>query len=366
MSRPAKLSRSARLGACMALALACLAPLAATAEAVYEPVSSGSTRLLLDKSLLRSLQSEGVTLSARAPAELHGSTVSFPVVGGKFDPTTGKGEVDHEGALLFRAGGRSIPLKALQLKTSRKRTPLAAKVGGSQLKLATVGGLKVARAGFASKISVSSLALSAKLAVRLAKKLGRRGFFEPGMALGRTVTKVNPEAIALQHRGKAELAFAPGFRAKLDSLFVAVNPIFPAEHPGPFTLPLLAGAISPAANLGTIETEGSLEFLQLGGGQVFWRELWIDLAAMTFSSESEVLPSPPYAGKGERAPVASLVPASTAANPKERTVYSAGTLRLDPATAGTFNEVFAKSLGKGEVFVAGEEVGSLAFTAQGQ
>jgi hypothetical protein len=282
------------------------------------------------------------------------------------DPTDGRGEIDHDGALLFKAGNRSIPLKDLQLKTTRKRSPFAAKVGGSQLKVATVGGLRVSRSGFATKVSVSSLELSAKLAVRLAKKLDRRGLFEPGMAVGRTATTVKPETIAIRHRGNAELTFAPGFQANLNSLFVAVNPIFPAEHPGPFTLPLLAGTISPHGNLGTIETEGALEFLQLGGGQVFWRESWIDLTAATFSPESEILPSPPYPGKGERAPTATLLPTAAGANTKTRTVTVAGTLYLDAATAATFDEVFARPLGREGVFVAGEPLASLLFTAQGQ
>ncbi|HET7454280.1 MAG TPA: hypothetical protein VFJ76_02055 [Solirubrobacterales bacterium] len=288
------------------------------------------------------------------------------MIGGKLDPTTERGEVEHGGALVFRAGSNSIPLKDLQLKTTRKRSPLAAKVGGSQLKLATAAGLQVARSGFASRISISTLKLSAKLATRLSKKLDRRGLFEAGMTVGYTTTQASPETIAIQHRGRAELTFAPGFQANLNSLFVAVNPVFPAEHPGPFTLPLFAGTISPAASQGTIETQGALEFLQLGGGQIFWREPWLDLAAATFSPEPEILPSPPYAGLGERAPTASFELTSSAAEAKARSVSVGGNLRLDAATAGTFNEVFAKPLGRDGVFLPGEAMGSVSFTVLGQ
>jgi hypothetical protein len=51
----------------------------------------------------------------------------------------------------------------------------------------------------------------------------------------------------------------PAFVNKLNSLFVAVNPIFPAEHPGSFDLPIFGGTISPDGSLGRVETKGSLE-----------------------------------------------------------------------------------------------------------
>ena len=348
------------------VALACGLLGAAPAGAVYEPLGSGSTKLILDKSFVAALKSEGVALQARAPARLTGNSVSFPVLAGKLDPTTENGTIEHGGALLFKAGSRSIPLKDLQLKTSQRRSPLSAKVGGSQLKLASAKGLTASRAGFGEQISVPGLALSAKFATRLAKKLDRRQLFEAGMALGATATRATPSTIAVAQRNKAELTLATGFQAKLDSLFVAVNPIFPAEHPGPFTLPLLAGTIAPDASQGTVETQGALELLQLGGGQVLWRDAWIDLAARTLSPEAELLPSPPYGGKQDRASVVSLAPTSTAANAQQRSVSFAASLALDAGTAATFNEVFAKPLGRDGVFVAGEAFGSVSFTAEGQ
>jgi len=348
-------------------AAASLAPLASSAHATYETLASGQTKLVLEQSFVSALKREGVTLSAKAPAKLKGSTVSFQVIGGKLDPTTERGVVDHEGALVFRAGDKSIPLKALQLKTTQKRSPLMAKVGGSQLKLATAKELEAQRAGFGGQISVSELTLSSKLATRLAKKLDRRNLFKAGMPLGRTITKANPEAIALDTKNKVELSLAPSFQAKLDSLFVAVNPVFPAEHPGPFTLPIFGGTIAPNAFLGTIETLGALELLQLGAAQLRWHDGWIDLQVKTFAPEAELLPSPPYPGKQDRASIASLALASSTSNPKARTVtVSRASLFLADATAASLNELFAKPLGKGDVFLAGEALASFAFVAQGQ
>ncbi len=83
------------------------------------------------------LKKQGVTLKAKAkaPAKRQGKTILLSVSGGKSDPTTGEGEVIHEGQIVFAKGNRKVPLREIELKA--KRTPLFAKVGGSQLKLRT-------------------------------------------------------------------------------------------------------------------------------------------------------------------------------------------------------------------------------------
>lgn len=351
--------------ACLCLlASLCLAP---PVQAAYDPLGSGQTKLVLDSSFMAMLKQNKVRLAATAPAKIAGATVTFPVSGGKFDPTAAKGTVEHEGALVFKAPGGSIPIRALLLKTTSKRTPFSAKVGGSQLKLAQAKRLIVARSGFGDKVTVSKLALSAKLATRLGKKLKLRGAFKEGLPFGRAKTAANPQTVVLLGQNKVELDLAPSFQTKLTSLFVAVNPIFPAEHPDAFTLPIFAGTISPDAALGTVETSGSLEFLQLGGGQVFWADSALDLAANAFGPEVNTQPSPPFAGKVGRLTVAPFTLVAPAiANSQARTISLAASLSLDPATAVAFNEVFAKPQGKSGVFVAGEPVGNVAFVAQGQ
>jgi hypothetical protein len=351
------------------VALGALLISAPLAGADYDPLGSGATKLTLDKSLLALMKANGVKLKAVAPARLKRGVVSFPVTAGKFDPTAAKGFVEHEGALVFSVGSRQVPIKTPQLKTTSKHSPLSAKVGGSQLKLATASSLKASRSGFGEKIAVSGLDLSAKLATRLGKKLRLRDVFKAGLPLGKTLTTANPQTITVLGQGRASLTLDPGFGAKLGSLFVAVNPIFPAEHPGPFTLAIFGGTISPTATQGTVETQGSLEFLQLGGGQVFWAENWLELATGSLSSEVNVLPSPPYGGKVGRQGVAtvSLAGAKVGADANARTVTVEGaTVTASAETANTFNEVFAKPQGKSNVFTAGETLGSLSFVAQGQ
>lgn len=351
-----------------ALTLTCLLASASLARADYDPLASGATKLTLDRGFLGLLRQNGVKLSALAPARLEGGVATFPVSGGKFDPVSAKGTVEHEGALVFRAGNRSLPLKALQLKTTQRHSPFSVKAGGGQLKLGAAKSLAVAREGFGDKVKVSSLSLSAKVATRLNKKLHLKGVFKEGQPLAQALSRAQPQTITVLGKGKAELALDPGIIAKLSSLFVAVNPVFPAEHPGAFTLPIFGGTIAPDASIGTLETQGALELLQLGGGQVFWAEDWLDLTARAASPEVTLAPMPPYAGKIGRVPIAALSLSGPAvANARARTVSVSGaTLILDASTAAAFNEVFARPQGRDGVFVAGEALGSVSFVAQGQ
>jgi hypothetical protein len=358
--------RVALAGAFALLALLASAP---PAQATYNPLASGTTKLTLAKPFLALLKENKVKLTAIEGATLKHGVASFPVSGGKFDPTTANGFIEHAGALFFKAGKRSVPLTSLQLKTTQKHAPFSAKFGGGQLKLASTAKLTVSREGFASKVAVSTLKLSSKVAGRLNKKLRLRGVFAAGQPIATSITKANPQTVAVQQSGKASFTLDPGAAAKLQSLFVAVNPIFPAEHPGPFTFPIFAGAISTDASSGQLEAQGALELIQQGGAQLFWREFILDLSAHTLSAEAEIQPSPPYPGKQGRLGLGelSLSGASVTANPGALTISVANaTVSLDAQTAVTLNEVFAKPLGKPDAFKAGDVLGSVSFAAVGE
>jgi hypothetical protein len=348
---------------------AALLALPASGAAKYDPVGSGVTRLKLDRGFLAALQRDGVRLSAQQGATLKGGVVSFPATAGKFDPTQGRGTIEHDGVLVFKAKRGSASLKRLQLKTTRRSAPLAAKVGGGQLKLGTTKALREARDGFGEKLSMPTLALSDKVAARLDKRLHLRSPLRPGQALGAVTTTVQPQSVTILGSGRTSLELDLSFAAKLDQLHVAVNPIFPAEHPGAFTFAIFGGRISPDLALGKLETQGGLELLQLGGGQVIWREPVLDLEGASFSPDLEIAPSPPYAGKVGPAPVADLglAAAQKGVDPQRRTISLTGApLTLPATTAATLNEVFARPQGKDGLFVAGEPLGRLFFAAQGQ
>jgi hypothetical protein len=346
-----------------ALALLSLLALAPAAQATSDPIAGGPTKLTFDKSFLSLLEQHGVKLSATMPATLKGKTATFPASGGTLDPTTGNGTIELEGGLKLQAANKHLPINHLTVKT--KRTPLIAKVGGGQLKLASATKIAATRHGFDSQFSAQKLELTAKLAVRLNKRLKLKGAFTEGQLLGTLVSKTEPATVTVLPQGRATLAFDPGIMAKLDSLHVAVNPISPAEHPGPFTFPIIPnGQIAPDASAGTLRTGGEIEFLQLGGGQIFWHELWLDLGARVDTAEANIQPSPPYPGKLGRASLLDLGAATVSSEPKARTVTVTGApLTLQATTAATFNEAFDQ--GK-DTFHAGELLGTLSFTAQGQ
>lgn len=351
------------------MAALCCAALVSVSEArgAYEEIGSGATKMTLDKGFVALLKSKGVRLSAQSPATLSGGVLKLPVSGGKVDPTTGEGTVEHEGALVLQAGPRRIPIRFLQLKTTRRHAPFAAKVGGGQLKLASAAKVAFSRQGFAGKVKVSGLRMSQQVATRLEKKLHLRGASLAAQPIGSAVTVADPATIFLQGRGAIALSLDPAIVEKLKSLFVAINPIFPAEHVGtPFTFPLLGGTIAPDAGSGTVEADGSMELLQLGGGQVFIHLPRLELATSLATAELDVEPSPPYAGKVDRAPFAALsaAGATRSASAAARTVGIAnGVLMLTTTTADAFNQAFAE--GK-PVFGTGEVLGTVGFTAYGQ
>jgi hypothetical protein len=339
-----------------------------TAQAKYDPLSSGVTKINFDRSFMSILKRSGVQLEAIAPARLRAGSVTFPITGGKFDPVARKGIVEHEGVLVFRAGRKRLPFRALQVKPAQRHSPISVKVGGGQLKLGQTRSLAVARAGFGSRIAMSDLTLAPKVATRLAKKLRLRGVFKEGLPIGRAVTLTVPSTISVAQQGRARLTLAPDFVAKLDSLFVAVNPIFPAEHIGAeFTFPIFGGTIAADASEGRVDLTGALEFLQQGGGQLFWREPAAELALHQLTAEVDVEPSPPYSGKVGRLGISStgfLAPA--AADATRRTVSVGMSLALAPEAAVTLNELFAKPQGKTGVFAAGETIADLSLAVQGE
>lgn len=348
-----------------ALLCALLAAQVPPAQAINDPLGSGTTRLVLDKRFARFLAHDGIKLSAEAGAKHRGRALVLPVSGGSLDPTIGRGEIENAGSLVFQNGRRRLPLRELTVKT--KHTPLIAKVGGSQLKVAAAVKIASARAGFGTKFTAKGLKLSAKVATRLNKKLRPRVPFTSGQPLGTLLSRAQPQTIAILGAGAATVSIDPAFLSKLNAHFISLNPIAPAERaPGPvFSFPIIAGGrLSPDALSGTLRSAGALEFLQLGSGQVFWTEPWFDLDLHQTLAETDIEPAPTYPGKLGQVPILDLGGGATAADPGARTIALGGApLTLPAAVAAYFNQAFAE--GKPD-FVPGEPVGSLSFTAQAQ
>jgi len=342
--------------------------LPSSAVATYDPIGHGAVRLSFDKRFLSLLKQNGVKLGTKAGARLKGKALTLPVSGGKVDPKAALTTTETAGTLVFRKGNRSLPLRRIEFKANRN--PLQAKVGGGQLKVAiTAKKPSEARVGFGMRFSAKGLRLTAKVATRLNKKLRLRGVFQEGQPLGTLKTEVSPLTSVILPRGRATLVPDAAMLAKLEDLFVSLNPIAPAElAPGPvLSFPIIPGGrLAPDVSQGTLRTGGAIELLQLSGGQVFEREFWLDFGLDTATSEPDVQPSPPYPGKQGRigALAIEMAAASVSSNPKARTITVSGApLTLTAATAAAFNEAFA---GGKPHFAAGERFGIVSFAAQGQ
>ncbi len=346
------------------LAALLLAPLA---KATYDPIAGGAAKLTLDKGFVSQMRSEGVKVTATAPAKLKGNTVLLPVSGGALDPTASKGQIEAEGSVVFQAANRKLPLRQIEVKT--KKTPLYAKVGGGQLKLASAKSLAFKREGFGSSFAAKGLVLTQKVATRLNKKLRTKDFFKEGQLIGNLKSTTQPQVVAILPQGQATLIPDPAFLAKLKGLFVSLNPISPAElSPGPVLhLPIAGGgALAPDGSEGTLRTAGAIELLQLGAGQVFQREYWFDLGAKATAAEVDVEPTPAFPGKLGQVGVfgIDLSHAAISSDPKSRTISVTGaSLTLSAQSAQTFNEAFAQGR---PTFAAGEVFGTVGFAAVGE
>ena len=354
------------LPATAALAL-CLFSLAQSAGAAYEPLGSATTTLTIAKPFASFLKQDGIKLGPVAPAKASGSTLTLPLQAGKWDPTTGKGQVESAGAIVFQSSHRKLPFKDLTVKANNQ--PLAAKVGGGQLKVGSSKQIESKRAGFGSSFEARQLLLSAKAAPRLNKKLRPKVPFTSGQLIGTLRVASAPAEMTVLEKGRMSLAFASSFVAKLQSLFVSLNPISPAElSPGPtMSFPIAAGStISPDGTKGTIRTAGEVELLLLGTGQLFWNEQWLDLSNGADLVEANLQPDPPNGGKQAQGPLftLSLQGAQIAPDAKARSVSIQGaSLTLTQAAADQLNKVLAG--GKG-VFDVGETLGSVGFVAVGE
>jgi hypothetical protein len=337
------------------------------ASASYDDLASGRGSIVLAPSFRVALKAEGIKLSGREGVRVKGQrTAVFPVSGGKADPLIAKGSFELGGELVLSSGRKSLSLKFVTVNS--KASPLYAKVGGGQQKVAKAGSASFFRQGFGYGYRATGLRLSEKTATRLRKRLDT-DVFAAGQLLGSLRVEAMPATVAIVPRGKANLTLDPAFAAKLSSVFVSRNPVFPAEHQGDtFTLPIAPeGQLAPDASSGTLRTAGAIELLQLGGGQLFWRELWLQPALGQVAAEAELDPSPPYPGQQGQVGVFVLGQGRVLRDPKARTIAVAeAPLSLTDLTARNLNEAFSSPSGGSDLFAPGEAAGTVSFSAQGQ
>lgn len=328
--------------------------------AAYDPVGSGSTKLILAKPFAKHLAKDGVRIVTKGGARWRGRAIVLPASKGEVDPPLGVGTIESAGTLIFSKGRRQLPLRDLTFKA--KRAPLYAKVGGGQLKLATAAGLRDRRSGFGTAFTADGLRLTAKFASRLAKKLDLRGSFHSRQLFGAIRAVAEPRTLHLREEGRLQLTIDQAFKQKLDNLFVSVNPIAPAElAPGPvLSFPISSeSTLAPDATSGTVKLSGSLELLQLGSAQIFWRELWLQPESSALLAETDTEPAPPHPGRQPQSPLLGLqTGGAVTSDPFSRTIDLSGQpVALTAVAAASLNEAFAETR---NVFGGGETIGAIS------
>jgi len=387
-------------------ALVAMLTFAPFASAASDPLSSGTTKLTLNKGLFKKLKKSGVKVLKVSPGSVKNRTVTLPVSGGSLDPTTGLGTVEQSGGIKFKHGKKSAAVNTIVLETVTGS--LTAKVAGKTMKMASVKGVTVARNGFGANVSIGSIKLTGKAAKQLNKKLGFTGKkkgkakghkrasvskttqppFKGNQNLGSAISETQPKTVTVLPSGNATLTTSLPTVIKLAKVKVGIELVAPATlaaagPPPAFAFPIGGGTIAPDASGGILQTTGGLKLHQVFvPGEVettmTLNAIWVDLGAKTstveVTVESKGISPKLNLGALGRSSIAdiSLAGATVTSNPSTRTVsVQNASATLQEVTATTLNSVFVEPFEaitktSAEHFAAGDPLGTFSFTAQTQ
>jgi hypothetical protein len=315
------MSESTRLGrargkmlpvAILAAALVAMLAIAPLASAASDPITSGTTTLTINTGFSKSATKAGIKITAVKPSKIKGTKATFAVTGGEIEPTTGAGTVTHSGGLKITWGKKSVTLKSLTIDTKGKT--ISAKVGGKNIKLASLAGTSTARLGFGATVSAKKVkltsagakALNSKLTPKPTKtKVKKNGktivktvkvkpAFKANMVLGASSTEVEPQTVNVLPTGSMTFTGDPTLLTKLADVktdLVVIPPTTAAANV--FTSPLSGGTISPLGTSGTVNSTGGLVLTQVLPTsattaittKITLGSIGVDLAAKTASVE---------------------------------------------------------------------------------
>ena len=218
------------------------AALATAGPASAAQLSGGSTTLRLDSGTAKALSGAGVSVAPVKPAKAGRSGVAFPITGGKANPATLAGTINHSGGLRLRAGGTSVRLTSFRVKVG-KRSSLSALLGGKRVTILSLSRTKakVRRTGFDTTVSGVKASLNSTAAKALNQAFDT-SLFKRGLTLGTATVAAKFAQADLIERGATTLAPDPGTVAALASLGVTPSAIAPATAgSGGLSFPILGG-----------------------------------------------------------------------------------------------------------------------------
>jgi hypothetical protein len=261
-----RMARGAKLTAgLLAAALFALLAFAPFASAAPDPVASGTATVTLKNGFVKSLKKQKVKVTKLAPARLKGKKATFSVTGGEMDPISGAGTLNLSGGLKFKAGKKTVKVKALVVNTAKKS--LYAKIGGRKLRFAAIAGWSFARAGFGVSLTIKKLKLTNAAAKQLNKKLGfKKGKkpFKGNRLMARAVAEEQPATVTLVPANNVVFDANADLLKKLKEVKAEVETIAPTTQKGltTFEFPISGGNIAPAATAGVVQTSGGVKLFQ--------------------------------------------------------------------------------------------------------
>lgn len=336
------------------IAMLAIVPIASAATP--NPISSGSTTITLKSSVVKSLKKAGVKITAVKPAKIKGSKATLPVTGGEVEATTGKGTITHGGGLKIKAGKKSTTIKSIAINSKNKS--VSAKVGGKNVKLATLAGVSATRLGFGNSVVAKKLKLTSAGAKALNKALApkptkgqkkAKPMFKANTVLGGSTTQAEPETDNVLASGTMTYTGDATLLGKLKDVETTVELIAPTTltPPTAFLSPLSGGTVSPAGTSGTINSTGGIRLSQVLPTsattaittKITLGNFGVDLAAKTASVEVIGESNAESGGKKPlnlgnlgRSSIGDLAITSTP-SPATRTVSISSTATIQPVAA---------------------------------
>jgi hypothetical protein len=299
------------------IAVAAMLVVAAPAMGIADPLKGGTTTLKFS-SLKVSKAKGGATKTGKRSATL-------PITGGSLDPTSGTGSVENGGSLKLKKGDEKATLSQI---VANFGSGLSAKLKGKTVKLATLTGGTVGRAGFGGTVTGAKAKLTKKGA-KARNKAFDTDSFKKGKKLGSADTSTVPATVAIKS-GSSSTAEAVALPASCVpaqncpyAVKVALNAITvttsegasivgaPAAPVLTFT-PQTGGSIAPDCSDGTLTgSKGKLTFdnTLLGGTAVLTQanpEDQFGNKAVSFDAASTLVGTPSNPGPLGRAPATTL------------------------------------------------------------
>ncbi len=250
--------RTAVAAAALTVPLAA-APGALAQESTRAQIGGGETTLRLASGTAAALTDAGVRVTPVRPATTEHGALRFPVTGGRADPRTLRGSVEHSGGIRFRAGGRSVVLSDLTYRVGRTST-LTAEVGGDRITVLSLNLRRatVRREGLGARVTGIRANLTST-AARALNDAFDTTLFRRGLNLGRVASTIAPSEVVFTG-GATALAVEPSTAQALTGLGVALAPVDPAQarEDGRVAFPITGGRVDAESLAGTVRHSGGI------------------------------------------------------------------------------------------------------------